>query len=239
MQTVLITGATSGLGLELAKLYQHERLILIGRQSKPESPLFQNALYIQYDLNKPDVAIQIANALKQENIHHLDLLIHNAAMGYYGHVAKQSNKNLDELLQINLYAPIAITQAFFNHLKPTGKVVFINSIAAHLTAPDYAAYAASKAALGGFARNLRIENKIMVQTIYPGAIQTTFHDKSGVPKGWFDVTKFPSASKVAQEVYKAIRSGKSEVTIGLVNKVARATAYYFPALIDRFVKSKT
>ena len=238
MQTILITGATSGLGLELAKLYQHERCILIGRQPKPDSALFHNALYIQCDLAKSDASTLIANALKQEDIHHLDLLIHNAALGYYGNVAKQSNKNLAELLQVNLYTPIALTKALLNHLQPQSKVVFISSVAANMAAPDYAVYSASKAALSGFARNLRIEG-LKVQTIYPGAIQTSFHDKAGVPKGRFELAKFPKASDVAKDIYQAIQSDKSEVTIGLVNKVARAASYYFPLLVDRFVKSKT
>ena len=53
-----------------------------------------------------------------------------------------------------------------------------------------------------------------VQTIYPGAIQTAFHNKSGVPKGRFDLAKFPRVSDVAKDVYEAIQTDKSEVTIG-------------------------
>jgi short-subunit dehydrogenase len=238
MKVVLITGATGGLGLELAKLYQHEKLILIGRQPKPESELFQKHLYIQCELSQPDAAHYIVSALQQENIQHLDLLIHNAALGYYGHVVNQSKQNLSDLLQVNLYTPVALTHALAKHLH-SGKVVFINSIAAHMAAPDYAVYAASKAALRGFATNLRIENKIRVQTIYPGAIQTTFHNKNGVPVGQFKVEKFPEASKVAQDIYKAIQTHKPDVTIGFVNKIAGAAAYYFPRLFDSFVRSKT
>ena len=78
-------------------------------------------LYIQSDLNQPDAAKHIVKALKQENIQHLDLLIHNAAMGYYGHTAKQANKNIDELLQVNLYTPIALTKALLIHLQPNVK----------------------------------------------------------------------------------------------------------------------
>ncbi len=239
MQTVLITGVTSGLGLELAKLYQNHKLILIGRKEKPQSELFQSTLYIQADLSQLDNVLKILKTLEREGVQHLDLLIHNAALGYYGNVAKQGNKNIDELLQVNLYTPIALTKALLNHLQPKGKVVFINSIAANLSAPDYAVYAASKAALSGFARNLKIESALPVQTIYPGAIQTTFHDKSGVPQGRFDISRFPSAKNVASKVYRAIQSGKSEVTIGFMNKVTRAAAYYFPNLFDSFVKSKT
>lgn len=235
---ILITGVTSGLGLELAKLYQHERLILIGRQPRPESDLFQKHLYIQSDLSRPDAALLIAKTLEQHHIHHLDLLIHNAAMGYYGHVARQTEKNLSELLQVNVYTPIALTQALLKYLDSNGKVVFINSVAAHMAAPDYAIYAASKAALSGFARNIRIEG-LRVQTIYPGAIQTSFHEKSGVPRDRFAVNKFPSAEITAKKIYKAIQTNKPEVTIGFINKLARATAYYVPNLFDFFVKRKT
>ena len=210
----------------------------MGDNPNQNQPLFQNALYIQCDLSQPDAVERIVNVLKQEDIQHLDLLIHNAALGYYGHVAKQSNKNLSELLQVNLYTPIALTKALLNHLQPKGKVVFISSVAANMAAPDYAVYSASKAALSGFARNLRIEG-LKVQTIYPGAIQTAFHDKSGVPKGRFDVENFQRHVMSPKMIYQAIQSDKSEVTIGLTNKIARATAYYFPTLFDSFVKSKT
>jgi short-subunit dehydrogenase len=238
MQTVLITGATSGLGLELAKLYQDQNLILVGRQPKPELALFQKHLYIQCDLSQPDAALLIVKFLQQHHLQHFDLLIHNAALGYYGNIINHSNKHVHDLFQVNMYAPIALTKALFEYIK-NGKVVFINSVAANLAAPDYAVYAASKAALSGFARNLRIEGNLKVQTIYPGAIRTSFHNKSGVPQGRFEVAKFPSADKVAKDIFKAIRSNKAEVAIGFTNRLAQVAGYYFPVLVDSFIKSKT
>jgi short-subunit dehydrogenase len=238
VQTVLITGATSGLGLELAKRYQNERLILLGRRIKLESELFQKHLYIQCDLSQPEAAALIVKELERHHLQHLDLLIHNAALGYYGQMLNQSNKNLHELLQVNLYTPITLTKALFRHMQ-NGKVVFINSIAANVAAPDYAVYAASKAALSGFARNLRIEGKLKVQTIYPGAIRTPFHAKSGVPKGRFNETMFPSVDKVAKDIYKAIQTNKAEVTIGGLNKLVRNLGYYFPLCVDKLMRSRT
>jgi short-subunit dehydrogenase len=238
MLTVFITGSTSGLGFELAKRYQDSQLILLGRKPKPELELFQKHPYIQCDLGQPNSAELIVQHLEQLNIDHLDLLIHNAAVGYYGDVSIQKNANINKLLQVNLYAPIEITHALIGHIKQvSGKVVFISSIAANLPTPDYAVYSASKAALSGFARNLRIEANVQVQTIYPGAIATEFHQKSGAD-GKYNTRKFPTALETARVIHHAIGSNKHEVTLGFTNTVARAAGRYLSSAVDSITRSR-
>jgi short-subunit dehydrogenase len=239
MPNVLITGATSGLGFELAKLYQNSHLILLGRKPKPELDIFQTHLYIQCDLAQPNATEIVLEQLKDRDINSLDLLIHNAALGYYGDTGTQNNANISELLQVNLYAPIAITHALMPLLKHAkGKVVFISSVAANLPAPDYAVYSASKAALSGFARNLRIEATVEVQTIYPGAIQTNFHSKSGVPIGKFNASKFPTALDTAEAIHRAVQGTKHNVTIGLGNTLARAAGRYLSGTVDSVMRNR-
>ena len=238
MPTILITGATSGLGLELAKLYQDSNLILLGRKPKPDSDIFQKHSYIQCDLNQANATTIILQNLERLNIKHLDLLIHNAAIGYFGNTITQSDTSINELLQVNLYAPIEITHALTAHLKQAnGKVVFISSIAAHLPTPDYAVYSASKAALSGFARNLRIEAHVQVQTIYSGAIATEFHQKSGAD-GKYNTRKFPTALETAEAIYLAIKSNKHEVTIGFTNTITQAAGRYLSSTVDSIMRNR-
>ena len=235
---ILITGATSGLGLELARLYAGgSALILSGRKPLQDlaDALFTEETYLRCDLARADAAETVTAWLTAHTITHLDLLVHNAAVGYYGDVVQQTEVSVDELLNVNLYAPILLTRALLPLLKRgNGKVVFINSVAADLSAPDYAVYGATKAALAGFARNLRLElrGEVGVLTCYPGAIATPLHQKSGVPAGKFAVERFASPGAVAQQVYRAASSKRAAVTLGTGNKVLRALGRYLPGVLD-------
>jgi uncharacterized protein len=239
-RTVLITGATSGLGLELAKLYApSSRLLLLGRKplSKLSDKLFHDHAYCQCDLSKPNCAEVVTQWLEIEGITSLDLVIHNAAVGYYGHLLRQSEKSVDELLAVNLYALIRLTHALLPRLKnANGKLVFISSVAANLPVAKYSVYGSSKAALSGFARNLRLElNDVKVQTIYPGAMQTDMHRKSGGTT--LNTKNFPGADKTAKKIVRAIATNKPEVTIGLTNRVIRNAGYYATRLTHFIVEA--
>lgn len=239
-KTVLITGATSGLGLELARLYAPDsRLLLLGRKplSKLSDKLFHDHAYCQCDLSKPNCAEVVKEWLEIEGVTSLDLLVHNAAVGYYGNLIRQSDKSLEELLQTNLYAPIRLTHALLPHLKVAkGKIVFISSVAANLPVAQFSVYGASKAALSSFARNLRLElSDVHVQIIYPGAIQTEMHSKSGATK--LHTKNFPSAEGTAKKILSAIVKDQHEVTIGFGNQLVRNVGYYFSRVGDFIARS--
>ncbi len=243
-RTVLLTGATSGLGLELARLYAPDfTLVLAGRKPLHEldGTLFTEKTYLRCDLAREDVAEVVTAWLAARAVTQLELLVHNAAVGYYGDVTRQSEESVDELLNVNLYAPVMLTRALLPLLERAGgKVVFVNSVAADLSAPDYAVYGASKAALAGFARNLRLElgGKVGVLTFYPGAIDTPMHQKSGVPAGKFKRERFSSAAEVAGEVYRATASKRHTATSGLGNKALRAFGRYFPSSLDAAMRKR-
>jgi short-subunit dehydrogenase len=243
-QSVLITGATSGIGLELARLYaaRGARLILVGRRplASLSDPLFTPQTYCQADLAQPDCARQVATFLVRAQITRLDRLIHNAGTGYYGDFVRQTAASLDELLTVNLLTPIRLTHALQPYLAAApGQVVFVSSVAAAMPTAEYAAYGASKAALEGFARSLQVEwqGKIKVQIVRPGATHTAMHAKLGIPREIMDWEKFPPADKVAAQIIRAIDRGGTAVTIGpgnkALNRIGRSGRFLLDPLLRR------
>ena len=186
--TVLITGATDGIGLELARAYGQAgaRLVLVGRRARVEldDELFTEATYCCADLAGKDAAGTVRDFLAARSIHSLDLLLHNAAVGQYGPIADEPPEVIANQVAVNLTAPVTLTHALAEPLERAGgKLVFISSVVESLPCADFAVYAATKAALDGFARSLRVEwrGRIEVQVIHPGAVKTGFHGKASVP----------------------------------------------------------
>lgn len=241
-QTILITGASDGIGKALALRYQVHgtRLVLIGRRPLAEldPAIHGSEAYCQADLSQPDSSQRILDWLTDRQIDRIDRLIHCAGIGYYGSLEQQSAASIRALIDINLRAPVGLTHALLPRVAVAqGRIVFISSVAAGLPAPDYAVYAASKAALEAFATNLRVEleGRVRVQIIAPGATRTAMHARSGAPLAQLGWSRFPSAELVAQQIERAIERGAGSTTIGIGNRLARLSGRHLGALVDWLV----
>lgn len=237
--TLLITGATDGIGLELARIYvgRGARVLALGRRSYAdlENPPVGPRDYIQADLARPDAGLAIAGWLRTRRIDALDLLVHNAGTGYHGRPAAQAPDNIDQLLTVNLWAPVELTHALLPWLRNAhGRLVFISSVAAGLPGPDYAVYTATKAGLEGFARALRVElaGDVAVQVIRPGATRTGMHAKLGLTTADMDWTRFPSAAAVAAKISAAMDGPARTRTIGTGNGLLHAAGTYAAAPLN-------
>jgi short-subunit dehydrogenase len=242
---ILITGATDGIGLALARRYSAlgQRPLLLGR--KPWSDLvhladaFDPADYCQADLAQPDAAAQVLHFLQQRGIDRLDLIIHNAGIGYHGPFAGQPPEEIDRLLAVNLYAPVQLTHALLPWLPAgRGQVVFIGSVVADLPGPDYAVYTASKAALIGLVRSLRAEwrGQVVVQLIQPGATRSGMHAKMGLSLAEMNWEKFPPAEQVAGKIIQLIDGKKPFVTVGPANRLISQAGRYLPFALDPLMR---
>lgn len=243
MTTTLITGATSGIGLALARLYaaRGHTLLLLGRKAPADldSAFFTPARYIQADLAQPQPEATVTAQLAERGITQLDMLVHNAGVGYYGTVAAQDPANIEALVATNVSAPIALTHALLPQLRAAaGRIVFISSVATALPTADYAVYTASKAALDGFANNLRLElgDAVRVQLLHPGATRTDMHRKIGITPEVMDTSKFTPPEVVAEQIAAAIAANSPQRALGFSNQVLRWAGIHAAGLIDGMMK---
>ncbi len=198
MATHFITGAGSGIGEALAtRLTERgDDLVLLARNEDRARTLrerFAGATTVVADLAEPE---QLAEALRTQRLpDRLDSLIHVAGVVDLGRVESLPASSWIEQLHINLVAPAELTRLTLPALRRAkGQVVFVNSGAGLRTAPEWAAYAASKHGLKALADGLRAEEAehgIRVSTIYPGRtatpMQELVHEQEGKP---YDAAKF-------------------------------------------------
>ena len=242
-KTILITGATDGIGLALAREYAAAgwRVLTHGRRPAAalDDPLFADGAYCQADLEAPDCAGRVRDFLAAQGVARLDVLVHNAGLGYCGRTADQAPASIDALLQVNLAAPIALTHALLPHLQRAhGRIVCISSVVAGLPGPDYSVYTASKAALEGFARSLRVElgEEIGVQVLRPGATRTGMHAKMGLTREQMAWDKFPAAEQAARRIAQQINGRPSNKTIGAGAQLLYAAGHYGGGLFDHALR---
>ncbi len=241
MATVLITGATDGIGKALAQQYSaNSRLVLVGRRplTDLDGPLYTETTYCRADLAERDAPHTIRDFLTTHNIERLDVLVHNAGIGSYGPLTDETSERIQDLVNVNYRTPVALTHTLLPWLDGA-KVVFISSVAANLPTADYTVYAATKSALDGFANNLRVElnGYAHVQLIHPGATKTGMHGKIGAD-AVLDTSKYPTAEAVATQIKAIIDGDGRGGAIGFSNKALLWAGKHAARLIDTMMKGQ-
>lgn len=176
---ILITGATSGVGLMLANnLHEagHE-VWATGRNSSVLKNLAENGIHtIEADLTVD----QSFDSLFQD-LGTPDTIIHCAGIGTFSYLLDMDEREMEKMLQVNVLAPMKLTKYFAEKMKlrGSGHFIFVASQAGKVATPKASVYAASKHAIIGFANAVRMELKeygVVVTTINPGPIDTPFLD---------------------------------------------------------------
>lgn len=248
----LITGASGGLGKAMAEACAKRgaRLILCGRRKAELKELSATlgAQALCFDLEKPqETARQLKAFLKGASLP--DLLINNAGRHMFSSVEKLPLEDFRSLLELNLFAPLHVIQAFLPGMKRrgSGMIVQIGSALGYRSLEGVGAYSASKAALSRVSESLRMELKgsgIQVLEVAPGVVLTDLRNNA-----WYrgaaplPSAKLPFAQEpkiVAERIADAIEAAKREffcaawpVRFGMryLNAVA-------PGLMDRFLEGK-
>ena len=243
-KTALVTGATSGIGRELATLFAKDgyNLVLVARNEDNLLELGQHfeeqfgikATLITKDLAGDEAGQQVYDEVKQQDIQ-VDVLVNNAGMGEYGLFATETDlqKEID-IIHINVVALVKLTKLYLKDMvqRNDGKILMLGSVASVIPNPLMAVYGATKSFIYSFSEALRNEIKetnVTLTVLMPGATDTDFFNKAGAmnTKAQEKARETPAAD-VARTGYDALMSGKDKVIHGAVNKASVAMAHLLP-----------
>ena len=249
--TALITGASAGIGYELAELFaQHgHSLVLIARsEDKLQSMALEFAnkykvstRVIAADLSKHDAPAKVMEQLKLEGIT-IDVLVNNAGFGYYGAFRESDLQRELDMMQLNMVSLTHLCKLFLEQLPKGqhGKIMNVSSTAAFPPAGPYmAVYYASKAFVQSFTEALASEledDNVTVTALCPGPTETKFKEAANLHgSGLFTKQFVADAQSVASAGYKGMMAGKVVVIPGIHNKLTVLSTRLMPRTILRNV----
>jgi short-subunit dehydrogenase len=233
--TVLLTGATGGLGGAIARAFaaRGARLILTGRRSDLLEPLVaeEGGLGIACDLSRRE---EVERLVREAGT--VDVLVANAGVPATGLLDELTQEQIDRMIDVNLRAPIALARALAPSMihRGRGHLVFISSLAGKGASPVSSIYSATKFGLRGFALGLREDlhpHGVGVSLVLPGFIRDAgmYADAGEVQLPVGIGTKAPA--DVAEAVIRAIERNRAEVVVApLMLRLSAAFAGSAPQL---------
>ncbi|MGE5611174.1 MAG: SDR family NAD(P)-dependent oxidoreductase [Bacillota bacterium] len=247
--TVLITGASSGIGLELARTFARHghNLVLIVRNGRQLARLATELRarhhitveVLAQDLSAAGSADELVAQLQQRSIS-IDILVNNAGIAIQGPFSQSNLDSQLTLLQLNIVALTHLTHRLLPYMlrQRFGRILNIASIAAYFPGPLTATYNASKAYVLSFSEALANELQstgVTVTALCPGPTRTNFAARAGLSscKAFRRRTMHPAS--VARVGYDALMAGKRVVVPGFMNKLRMLPIHLLPrTLLARF-----
>lgn len=251
----LVTGASSGLGLEYARQLapRVETLILVARREKLleeiATDLVAEFSHLQVKVFASDLVDDtgrnhLINALSQAELYP-DCLINNAGMGDYGEFRTSEWSKTEQMIRLNMEALTHLTHALLPGLMARrGAIVNVSSLASVLPIPDFAVYAASKAYVTSFSEALRLELRdqgVRVLAVCPGPIKTGFGEVARrSPKSKLPVQEafYVRADKVVRDSITALLLNRPRIYPGLKVAAAAAVIGLLPLAAIRLMMSR-
>jgi short-subunit dehydrogenase len=242
-QTALITGASGGIGYELAKLFAHDHynLVLVARNGEKLAQ-FAGELQRQFGVSVKTVALDLSPApaatflfdqLKREGTA-VDILVNNAGYGCFGEFAGMAMDDVLGQIHLNITALTALTRLFLPGMieRRSGRIMNVASTAGFQPGPLMAVYYATKAYVISFSEALANEVKgtgVTVTCFCPGATDTGFAARAGNDKTrLFKQLGAMNATKVARDGYQGLMKGKTLVISGVRNWLVAESVRFAP-----------
>ena len=233
-KTALITGASSGIGLELARLFAKNGfyLILVARSEERLEKLADELRYEHHvqvatfakDLTHLNEIQSLFQIIEEENIF-VDFLVNNAGFGDYGCFVESDWHKIHQMINLNMTSLTYMTHLFLQRMKKEGRgrIMNVASTAAFQPGPLMAVYFATKSYVLNFSEALFEEVKefnITVTTYCPGATATNFSNEANTNNSkLFKNRKLPTAANVAEYGFVAMMQGKRLAIYGFMNRL--------------------
>lgn len=241
-ETALITGASAGIGYELALRFAREGhpLVIVSRSRERLSKLAgeirqkygSEPVVIPCDLSRCGSASELFKEVQSRKIH-VDILVNNAGVGMYGFFQDGEPALQTDMIQLNVTSLTELTRLFLPAMleKKRGKILNVASTAAFQPGPYMAVYYASKAYVLSFTEALKNELKgtgVSATVLCPGPTESEFQHTSGMTDlRLFNLTMM-KAAPVADAGYRGLMAGKTVVLPGFMNKITPLGARLFP-----------
>lgn len=232
--TALVTGASGGIGEELARLIAADgvNVVLVARSGGKLAALAEeltrrhqvSAVALEQDLSAPDAVDRLERDLASRGLR-IDILVNNAGFGTYGPFVETSEAEELRLLQVNVVALTALTKRLLPGMvqRRHGRVLNVASTAAFQPGPLMAVYYASKAFVLSFSEALANETAgtgVTVTCLCPGPTSTGFQDRARMRESrLFSTLGTMTAADVARQGYAGMRAGRAVVITGLTNRL--------------------
>ena len=241
-KTVLITGASSGIGRACALRFAQDgaSLILTARRHESlESVTTEcgGASIIPVDLTDETELDRFCSQVIAE-FNTIDVIVHNAGVGLYESSLTSVPANIQQMMALNFHAPVEITRRLLPLLPPGGSVVTVSSLAGKVVLPNLVLYAASKHALNAYTNGLRMEvskRGIHVLNLCPCYVDTPFSRnllQGKMPDNMPGKRRFTvSPEQCAESILKGILKRKRTIVIPRIGWMIVILERLFPALV--------
>ncbi|MGY4574984.1 SDR family NAD(P)-dependent oxidoreductase [Bradyrhizobium pachyrhizi] len=240
-RVTLITGASAGIGTELARVFASNghRVALVARRADRLKALADELgakggaapIVIPCDLQHADAGDRIAQALTDAGVE-VEFLVNNAGFGLFGRAIERDRAEQLNIINVNIRALTDLTLRFADQLiRNRGGILNLGSIAGFLPGPGMAVYYASKAYVLSFTEALRCElapQGVRVTVVCPGPVPSEFQDRAGFAPGFDSAILNVSPEEVARQAYSGLMANKRAVLPGAFIKLVPFLLRLFP-----------
>jgi len=243
----LITGASSGLGVDFAHelAAQGHDLVLVARRedlmrqlaSELEMRFAIRTRVIAMDLSAPGAGTELKRQLDEDGIV-VKMLINNAGFGIFGEFIEQTLEKTLNMLQLNVVSLTELTHLFAADMvqRGRGQIMLVASVVAYMSSPNYAAYGASKAYVLSLGEALHEELKsygVTVTVLSPGATATEFFEVSGQKFTAMKQAFMMPSRLVAKIGLAAMQRGRASIVSGWRNALMTWSLRLLPRIVQR------